>query len=494
MTLNNSNAVYVAVYSGVPVYEMQCRSVAVMRRRDDSYLNATQILKVAGVDKGRRTKILEKEVQIGVHEKVQGGYGKYQGTWIPFERGVNIARQYGVEEILKPILDFIPSHDDFDHTPKKKRASFSRAPKEPSQQQSQQTRSMSVDGLGQPQPISSGLSNAGKVNSSQANLSQHQVAAQSMSHQNLLANAMPKPQPAPGERYRPILMSVFLNSETQKLPELLTSSSKPSDFDANLVIDDQGHTSVHWASALGRINVLHLLYQANADLRKLNYSGESALIRSVLVTNNFDRDTFYDLLNLLHPCIPLTDRKGRTIIHHIILTSGIKGRLQASLYYLDNLLEFMSKNGMNSSALIDVQDKNGDTALNIATRIGHIQLMEQLLAAGADSQLPNRAGLRPVDFAIEDPSMEAVLYGKNLPNKRNPDLSASNTRYQRPDYHEFESASGTNDESQIQDVMLRLQNANKELEENRKIIGALNSKISNLESKSETPDQMDLVQ
>jgi regulatory protein SWI6 len=52
-----------------------------MRRRGDSFVNATQILKVAGVDKGRRTKILEKEILPGKHEIVQGGYGKYQGTW-----------------------------------------------------------------------------------------------------------------------------------------------------------------------------------------------------------------------------------------------------------------------------------------------------------------------------------------------------------------------------------------------------------------------------
>ena len=73
--------IYSAVYSGVPVYEMMCHNVAVMRRRYDSYLNATQILKVAGIDKGRRTKILEREILQGEHEKVQGGYGKYQGTW-----------------------------------------------------------------------------------------------------------------------------------------------------------------------------------------------------------------------------------------------------------------------------------------------------------------------------------------------------------------------------------------------------------------------------
>lgn len=50
-----------------------------MRRKSDSWLNATQILKVAGFDKPQRTRVLEREVQKGEHEKVQGGYGKYQG-------------------------------------------------------------------------------------------------------------------------------------------------------------------------------------------------------------------------------------------------------------------------------------------------------------------------------------------------------------------------------------------------------------------------------
>lgn len=55
------------------------KSVALMRRREDSWLNATQILKIAGFDKPQRTRVLEREVQKGVHQKVQGGYGKYQG-------------------------------------------------------------------------------------------------------------------------------------------------------------------------------------------------------------------------------------------------------------------------------------------------------------------------------------------------------------------------------------------------------------------------------
>ena len=53
-----------------------------MRRRQDDWINATHILKVADYDNPQRTRILEREVQKGVHEKVQGGYGKYQGQGV----------------------------------------------------------------------------------------------------------------------------------------------------------------------------------------------------------------------------------------------------------------------------------------------------------------------------------------------------------------------------------------------------------------------------
>ena len=68
------------------MYECIIKDVAVMRRRSDAWLNATQILKVVGLDKSQRTRVLEKEVQKGTHEKVQGGYGKYQGTCLSVDK------------------------------------------------------------------------------------------------------------------------------------------------------------------------------------------------------------------------------------------------------------------------------------------------------------------------------------------------------------------------------------------------------------------------
>ena len=79
MARNNDGKIYSATYSNVPVYELTVDNNHVMRRRSDVWINATHILKVADYDKPARTRILEREVQKGVHEKVQGGYGKYQG-------------------------------------------------------------------------------------------------------------------------------------------------------------------------------------------------------------------------------------------------------------------------------------------------------------------------------------------------------------------------------------------------------------------------------
>ena len=61
------------------MYEFLVDDNQIMRRRSDDWINATHILKVADFDKPARTRILEREVQKGVHEKIQGGYGKYQG-------------------------------------------------------------------------------------------------------------------------------------------------------------------------------------------------------------------------------------------------------------------------------------------------------------------------------------------------------------------------------------------------------------------------------
>lgn len=84
-----------------------------MRRRKDDWVNATQILKCCNIPKAKRTKILEKGVQQGLHEKIQGGYGRFQGTWIPLPDAQRLAHTYGVTPEMAPVLFFDPSNPGF---------------------------------------------------------------------------------------------------------------------------------------------------------------------------------------------------------------------------------------------------------------------------------------------------------------------------------------------------------------------------------------------
>ncbi|KAJ3062465.1 transcriptional regulator swi6 [Podochytrium sp. JEL0797] len=100
--------IILTAYSKVSVYEYTTRNVGIMRRAGDGWFNATHILKLAGYgEKTKRTKILERMVNVAgcVFEKVQGGFGRYQGTWIPAESAVKMANEYGITELLKPLFD-----------------------------------------------------------------------------------------------------------------------------------------------------------------------------------------------------------------------------------------------------------------------------------------------------------------------------------------------------------------------------------------------------
>ncbi|KAI5961775.1 SWI4 [Candida margitis] len=96
--------VFRAIYSNTEVYECDMNESPIMRRCKDDWVNATQILKCCNFPKAKRTKILEKGVQQGLHEKVQGGFGRFQGTWIPLEDARRLASTYGVTKELAPVL------------------------------------------------------------------------------------------------------------------------------------------------------------------------------------------------------------------------------------------------------------------------------------------------------------------------------------------------------------------------------------------------------
>ncbi|CAB5361913.1 unnamed protein product [Rhizophagus irregularis] len=377
----NSGPIYSAVYSGVPVYEFLVRDVAVMRRRPDSYLNATQILKVAGLEKGKRTKIIEKEVLTGEHEKVQGGYGKYQGTWVPFERGKELAEQYGVLEILRPLLEYQPPKHD---------VPYSSSPYTPTKEQA-----MAALRRRNAQSNQNSNSNINGMPNGSVNFGHEEATAHSEVSEPIQTISEIEDE----ERLRSILLAIYCNEDPNSIPELIVQVCSPSPADYDLVLDEGGHTSLHWAAALGRLQIVELLLSKGANSQKANYDGESVLVRSVLTTANYEAQTFSSIIELLRDNIHMTDKDNRSVFHHLALSGAVKGHSAPAKYYMDCLYEWITSHNIDISTVLNIQDSNGDTALNLATRLKQTHMCRQLQEMGANRQIENKVGLRPSDYS-----------------------------------------------------------------------------------------------
>lgn len=493
-----------AVYSNVPVYEMLVRGIGVMRRRSDSWINATQILKVAGISKSQRTKILDKDIAApdsGIQfEKVQGGYGRYQGTWIPFHEAEAMADQYGILDLIRPLLDYQPAPPlaplaGLPQMSPQATTSGPLEPLKPSQQQGQKAPLQPNARINGP-PAAAGATgqdqNSGRkrprpsLAEAQANgqggqsyMSEVSTVAPSDAGSNSnkrirvdagplaaaartgavaatggtrpstasrrssvialipqkLRRASKHPDTTPvNQEHRNALMSLFMTPDASTAgeggdePSLAEPDANaiiatfPADLEADTPIDEQHHTALHWASALARLSTVQALLALGMDVNRGNQAGETALMRAVLVTNNFDSETFAPspsaggrgLLGLLAGSLRTLDDAGRTVLHHVALVAGIKGRSSAARHYMEAILHFLAEADAHAltvpeekaDSLIDVQDSHGDTALNIAARVGSRPMVRMLLESGADASVSNKLGLRAGDFGFQEEGLQ----------------------------------------------------------------------------------------
>ncbi|KAL0949188.1 hypothetical protein HGRIS_009266 [Hohenbuehelia grisea] len=432
------NQIFKATYSGIPVYEMMCKGVAVMRRRSDSWLNATQILKVAGFDKPQRTRVLEREVQKGEHEKVQGGYGKYQGTWIPLERGLSLARQYHCEVLLRPIIDYQPTAKSPPLAPKhlaasagpkpprrgaadlnavNTRASRRQVPEEGIPTDRETISDVhSEDGSMTPSPTESSASSRTpspirspapeyRLGSGSYAFGHRKPTREGSRYDNASDEELLLTNGAMDSRtYGDQLLEYFI-SDTNHVPAILVHP--PTDFDPNMALDDDGHTPLHWACAMGRVRIAKLLLTAGADIFKVNKSGQTALMRSVMFANNYDVRKFPELYELLHRSTLNIDNYNRTVFHHIVDVAMSKGKTHAARYYMETVLNRLADYPRELADVINFQDEDGETALTLAARCRSKRLVKILIDHGADPKVANNDGKSTEDYILEDERFRA---------------------------------------------------------------------------------------
>lgn len=169
------------------------------------------------------------------------------------------------------------------------------------------------------------------------------------------------------------------------------------------VLDDLGHTALHISASLGRLRVVEELIGSGADVQRGNYNGETPLIRACLLSNNFDQQSFGTLVSLLHSSIRTLDTARKSVLHHVVALAGVRNRAIIASYYLDQIFLWIAQHQDGDfRSVVDLQDEHGDTALNIAARVGNRGLVRSFLDVGANRILPNKLGLRPGDFGVEN--------------------------------------------------------------------------------------------
>ncbi|KAG0652618.1 Cell division cycle-related res1 sct1 [Hyphodiscus hymeniophilus] len=397
--------VFSATYSNVPVYEYQFGEGLkehVMRRRGDDWINATHILKAAGFDKPARTRILEREVQKEMHEKVQGGYGKYQGTWVPLEQGQALAQRNNIYDKLRVIFEYIPGNDSPPPAPKH----TTNKPKIPKK----------------PPPVpkwSNSLSMvAPRVQNDYDNLSSQMNDDESMADDITVASASYlgdedryESRQSTGHRKRRreedaknaleqahVVYSDELLDYFMLQAEAAAMTAKPEpppNYQPDWIIDEDAHTALHWASAMGDIEIMKQLKRFGATLDIPNVRGETPLMRTVLFTNCLDKQSMPAVLKELISTVPCQDYCGSNVLHHTAAVTKVRHKHHCARYYLDVILNKMQE-GLEPDhvrRIIDAQDQNGDTAVHIAARNGARKCVRALMGRGASTDIPNNDGI-----------------------------------------------------------------------------------------------------
>ena len=181
-----------------------------------------------------------------------------------------------------------------------------------------------------------------------------------------------------------------------------SNNANPGILDVDIILDNQGHTGLHLAASLARQRTVTALIANGADIHRGNYLGETPLIRACLATHNADQQCFNTLVASLNQSIRTLDTAKKSVLHHVTALSGVKGRAAPARYYLDQILYWIAQHqGGDFRSLVDLQDEHGDTALNIAARVGNRSLVRTLLDVNANRTLSNKLGLRPGDFGVE---------------------------------------------------------------------------------------------
>lgn len=165
----------------------------------------------------------------------------------------------------------------------------------------------------------------------------------------------------------------------------------------NADIDDDenvfGRTALHAAIFARSPETVRLLIEKGANLQLKNTSGQDALYQAIVVG---DLDVFNDILDALEK----TDKLQEALQ----LQESLDNRTSLHCAVINNdkeMTEFLLQRAPTVATVIDIKDRQGDTALHTAAGASTAANVEELLNAHADPRLKNSKQETAVDILVE---------------------------------------------------------------------------------------------
>lgn len=168
----------------------------------------------------------------------------------------------------------------------------------------------------------------------------------------------------------------------------------PSGYPINRHIDNQNHSALHWAAAMGDIPIVSEFLKLGANIRARNIRGETPVMRAIIFTNNYEKGTMNELVGLLQPTLQDRDDFGGTVFHHAAALTLSLTKKKCARNYLEILLNKLGDTMSQQEFFnfMNLKDHKGDTALHIVARNEAKRCIQTLQGRGVASDIPNAKG------------------------------------------------------------------------------------------------------
>lgn len=174
-------------------------------------------------------------------------------------------------------------------------------------------------------------------------------------------------------------------------PHSLAPPQMPEGFQVDRPIDNNEHTSLHWAASMGDLDMVKVFINFGANKHVRNLRGETPLIRALIFTNCYAKDVMPKMVHLLQETFQVRDNYGGTVFHHAAALTLSHVKKKAARYYLNILLNLFREMVPQDEffRFLNTQDQQGDTALHIVARNHAKRCVRALQGHGVAGDIPN---------------------------------------------------------------------------------------------------------